>query len=99
MPVAALGGNSVGWCVDVGMGVTGASEGGCLVCGAASRFTPLQGGNSVGWCVDVGMCVTGASELSRAAAWCGGHSSVWPPASRLPGDDVGVAPKLPYLAG
>ena len=26
---------------------TGASEGGCLVCGAASRFIPLQGGNSV----------------------------------------------------
>ena len=71
MPVAALGGNLPGWCVDVGMCVTGASE---LSRAAASRFTPLQGGN-------------------------GGHSSVWPPASRLPGDDVGVAPKLPYLAG
>ena len=76
--MAALGGNLPGWCVDVGMCVTGASE---LSRAAASRFTPLQGGNSVGWCVDVGMCVTGASELSRAAAWCGGHSSVWPPAS------------------
>ena len=61
MPVAALGGNSVGWC---GGDVPGAV---CVATGtrlraAASRFTPLQGGNLVGWCVDVGMCGTGASE-------------------------------------
>ena len=32
------------------------------------------GGNSVGWCAGGGMCVTGTRV--RAAAWCGGHSSV-----------------------
>ena len=56
------GGNSVGWCVDVGMLVTrwGGVPGAVCVAtgtrlraaawcgGAASRFIPLQGGNSVG---------------------------------------------------
>ena len=39
------------------------------------------GGNLPGWCVDVGMCGTGTRV--RAAAWCGGHSSVCGAASRF----------------
>ena len=64
MPVAALGGNSVGWCAGGGMCVTGTR-----VRAAASRFTPLQGGNLVGWCAGGGMCGTGASEGGCLVWW------------------------------